>query len=297
MDFRNVPPGSHQFLAIVGHERRPFRLQVPRDLNTRLEPVIAFDGVTLLNPEGSMGGINGLDEASEKYRFAAIYPVPKTRFGIVAGWNAPGGYLRYRPAYNDVEYIRAIFSQLGVDKAYAIGFSAGAQFAHILAGQLPGVIAGVGAICGTWLGTEPSPHPGTALLVVHGDKDPVQPYGGGASSLSVKVLARFGNRNALSSRPNLQAPAYAMANGYAFDPIVKETSVYIERIYGPGSVAVVEYIIRSPYGGHTYHGRRTGPGTESPLSRWYGRPLPAAVFSVNDVFAKVMGLARTPETH
>jgi len=278
-------------------ERRPFRLHVPEDPDLRLDPVIAFDGVTLWNPEGNMGGINGLDEASDKYKFVAVYPIPKTRyFGSIAGWNTPGGCLTYRAGYDDLDYVQEIFTLLSIERAYAIGFSAGAQFAHILAGKLPGRITGVGSICGSWLGTEPQPAPGTALLVVHGEEDPVQPYHGGpARMMRVRLLAALGNRNLLLSRPDLQAQAYAAANAYGPVPQIEETEVYVKRTFGPGTAPAVEYLIRHPYGGHTYHGRRTGKGTESDLSRQHGRPLPPEKFSCNDKFAATMGFTRCLE--
>jgi hypothetical protein len=72
------------------------------------------------------------------------------------------------------------------------------------------------------------------------------------------------------------------------------TPVYVKRTFGPGPVPVVEYIIRRPHGGHTYHGRRTGAGTESVLSRKHGRPLPPEAFSTNDLFVATMGLGRAP---
>jgi poly(3-hydroxybutyrate) depolymerase len=324
-DFRKFAPGDHCLSLSVGNDRRPFRLHVPENLDPRFDPVIAFDGVTLQNPEGSMARINGLDDASKKYKFAAIYPIPKTRyFGIVASWNAQGAYLSYRPDYDDVDYVREIFAMLQVERAYAIGFSAGAQFAHILAGRLPGIIAGVGSICGTWLGTEPPPPPGTALLVIHGEEDPVEPYQGGNPPLKIKLLAKLGNRNVLLSKPCRQAEVYAEANGYGLEPEIEDTEVkgisafsfirqprdrtlearisrvespfpfasWTKRAFGPGLVPVVEYLIKPPWGGHTYHGRRTGEGTESRLSPGHGRPLPPEVFSANDVFAATMGFAR-----
>jgi hypothetical protein len=56
-------------------------------------------------------------------------------------------------------------------------------------------------------------------------------------------------------------------------------------------VPVVEYLMRHPYEGHTYHGRKTGWGTESIMSPRHGRPAPPEVFNCNDVFAAIMGLA------
>lgn len=212
MNVRELTAGDHRIYAPVGKESRPFRVHVPRNLDPRLDAVIAFDGVTLWNPEGSMGGINGLDDASEKYRFAAIYPIPKTRYlGIVACWNTPGAYLSHRPEYDDADYVRAIFALLQVERACSIGFSAGAQFAHILAGSLDGRIAGVGPICGAWLGTEPLLPRGTALVVIHGEEDPVQPYQGGGDALKVRILRALGNPNVLLSKPAQQA--LALRNG------------------------------------------------------------------------------------
>jgi hypothetical protein len=50
----------------------------------------------------------------------------------------------------------------------------------------------------------------------------------------------------------------------------------------------VEYAIRRPWGSHAYHGRKTGKGTESVLSRGHGRPLSAEVFNINDIILRTM---------
>jgi poly(3-hydroxybutyrate) depolymerase len=294
MDLRDLAPGDHRLVVAVEGERRGFRVHVPRDADWRVAPVLAFDGVTVFNQQGSMGSINGLDDASEKFGFVAIYPIPKVRyFGIVAGWNTRGGYLAYRPNYDDVDYVRAILSMLQIPKVYAVGFSAGGQFAHILAGRLPGTIAGVVSVSGTWQGTEPPPPPGTAAVIIHGEVDQVLPYRGGVSSLKTRLLVCLGNRNVRLSRPDLQVSAYAAANGYDSVPVVETTPVYIKRSFGANpAVPVVEYLIRSPYGGHTYHGRKSGPGTESFLSRTNGRPLAEEIFSTNHIFTQCMGLRR-----
>jgi|SRR5271166_491667 len=293
VDFRHLAPGDHCLHATVANDRRSFCVHVPEHLDVSLNPVVALDGITLWNQKGNMGGINGLDAASDKYKFATIYPVPKTRyFGILAGWNTLGAYLAYRSEYDDIDFLREVFAMLCVGRAYAIGFSAGAQFAHILAGRLAGTIAGVASVCGTWLGTEPSPPSGTALLVIHGEEDPVQPYRGESHAFRVRLLASLGNRNVMLSRPDLQAQTYAAANGYSLEPEVEQTPIFVKRTFGHGPVPVVEYMVRHPYGRHAYHGRQTGKGTESVLSRIQGRPAPPGMFSVNEVFATTMGFAK-----
>jgi poly(3-hydroxybutyrate) depolymerase len=204
-------------------------VHVPRRKKAQGHPVFAFDGVTIWNQQGNMGRINGLSDASEKYGFTAIYPVPMTRYcGIIAGWNTPGGYLNFRSGYDDVAFVCAIFAMLKLERAYALGFSAGAQFAHVLAGRLAGSFLGVGSIAGTWLGTEPLPPAGTALMVVHGEEDPVQPYRGVRRGLRVRALVLLGNRNVLLSRPDLQARVYAAANGYRAEPTVEKTDLYTD---------------------------------------------------------------------
>jgi poly(3-hydroxybutyrate) depolymerase len=294
MSVYDLEQGDHWLAVTADGERRAFRVYVPGGADRSLAPVLAFDGVTLFNRQGSMGSINGLDAASERYKFVAIYPMPKARyFGILAGWNTPGGFLDCRPGYDDVEYVRAILTSLGAPKAYAVGFSAGGQFAHVLAGRLPGTILGVVSVSGTWQATEPRPARGTAAVIIHGESDPVLPYRGG-SSFRTCLLAFLGNRNVRRSRPDLQVGVYAEANGYGAEARVEETPIYVKRSFGADpEVPVVEYLVRPPHGGHTYHGRKIGAGAESLLSRAHGRPLSEDVFSINDVFAQCFGLRRT----
>lgn len=290
-DYRKFPAGDHWLFVRVARGRRPFRVHVPKELDQHLLPVIAFDGVTLFNQAGSMGYINGLDDASERHRFIAIYPIPRTRyFGILAGWNTRGGYLSYRPELDDVDYIWGIIRRLQIKRMYVVGFSAGAQFAHILAGRLPGFIAGVVSVSGTWLGTEASPPAGTAALIFHGENDPVFPYKGGGTSWRTEILRFLGNRNVSRSRPYLQIRAYAAANGYPGVCFVEEPrQEYVKRTFGPGEGAsVVEYFVLRPHGGHTYHGRKIGEGTESVLSEDHGRPLPPEVLSINDLLGELV---------
>jgi poly(3-hydroxybutyrate) depolymerase len=290
IELADLGPGDHKLVAWLGGHRRVFGVHVPEAVDRRLLPVMAFDGVTVLNPKGSMRTVNGIDDASDRHKFAAIYPIPRTRYlGTIAGWNALGGFLSYRTAYDDVDYISEICRVLRLDKIYAVGFSAGGQFAHVLAGRLFGVIAGVVSVGGTWLGVEPPPARGTAALIIHGEDDSVLPYIGGVDSVKLNILVWLGNRHITSSRPDRQVLAYATANGYSGQPTVVENKYYVHRSFQPaGSVRVEEYVIRRPFGGHTYHGRKTGRGTESLMSRSHGSPLPPVMLSVNELLAGLL---------
>src|SRR5208282_4873986 len=87
LELCNLSAGEHRLSVRVRREHRPFRVRVPKEQKRR-SAVVALDGVTLLNQEGNMGSVNGVDEASERHGFVAIHPIPRTRhLGIVAGWN------------------------------------------------------------------------------------------------------------------------------------------------------------------------------------------------------------------
>ena len=88
------------------------------------------------------------------------------------------------------------------------------------------------------------------------------------------MLKLFGHTNINESAPATQVERYATANGLTEAPAITDTDVYVQRDFTgtqPGQVSVREFRIKG--GGHTWHGRYTGEGTESNFSPKNGRPL------------------------
>lgn len=295
--------GLSRYTLEVGGITRSYRVYVPEAYKAgEKSPVLfALDGVTLANRDG-MPVINGINKVAERTGYIAIYPDRLPRyFGKLFGWNSQdAGLLNTTKRYDDLDFMRAIrqdvrrrFSTTD-DGWKIIGFSDGASFGHKAAKQLPG-IDGIVSVSGTTIGREPFAP--VRALIIHGkDLDPVVPYEGGTGSLT-GLLARFGHKKAVDSKPFMQATRYAEANGFKGTPEVTDSGSVIERVYRASGTAtgheVREYLIKKPFGGHTWPGRMTGEGTETSVSGRNGPLTPATVFDANEIIARFLREGRT----
>ncbi len=118
-------------------------------------------------------------------------PIPPNQKGQRPGWNAGfccgSGWVQ---KIDDVEYLSELMTHVAEDnqasnaKKFAVGFSNGAFMVHRLASEMPDVFAAVAVVSGS-VGTSKNridskkPVP---IMLVHGAKDVIVPYEGGAGS-------------------------------------------------------------------------------------------------------------------
>ena len=182
-----------------GSEKREYDAYLPKgyDGKEKLPVVMVLHGVAGGDAQGLMERETGLNAMADERRFIAVYPISKTRnvpyslgMGKLQDWNSPGsGLTETKPGYDDVDYIKAVMSDLKQNKnlnidenaQYVLGFSSGGAFANHLRGRMPKEFAGVGSVHGTLLGTEAKPqkNDGTAFVAIHSDSDQMVPLEGG----------------------------------------------------------------------------------------------------------------------
>lgn len=257
--------------------------------------LMALDGLTVRNPAGSMGTVNGLNALAEREGFIAVYPRPQTRvLGQISAWNP--GLLNPNAAYSDSKYLLGVLDDLGktglpIDsrQVYGATFSEGAIALNQAAQS--GRFAGVFNMSGTMLKSE-APAVGVKQnIVVRGELDPTLPAIGGPGPNS-NLLTRLGHNRILESEPAQHAWRLAQANGFKGAPTVIEHPFVRETIYPGAQTAtgaeVKEYVIKAPYGGHSWAGRAGGDGTESAVSGRNGPLTPGAVFDANSKIAEMI---------
>lgn len=179
-----LPGASGDQALISGGVTRSYRVHIPtRYGGDRPVPVMLIvhgDG-------GSAGGIEsytGMSDLADRADFIAVYPQGMVGRNRATTW-ATGGPID--PPVDDVAFVADLLDRLEatlcVDarRIYATGFSSGGSMTGILACDLAGRIAAFAPVSGafyprsqTCLPERPAP-----ILEVHGNGDPVVPYGGG----------------------------------------------------------------------------------------------------------------------
>ena len=197
--------------------------------------------------------------------------------GYRAQWNdarAASGFAARTENIDDVAFAEAVVSELAASRAidrskvYAAGFSNGGELVIRLIHQVPGLLAG-GAVIGA---TQPSPDnflladaPAAALpvLLIHGTRDPLVSYAGGAmrgwvrwvfkvggTSLSApQTAAYFAARNSITEPPSGTDLPHRGKPG--------ETSVTRTDYRQDGRFPVTLYTVHG--GGHTVPGPHSAP--------------------------------------
>ncbi|GAA2864046.1 hypothetical protein Acy02nite_72070 [Actinoplanes cyaneus] len=174
---------------------------------------------------------------------------------------------------DDVGFVRAVIAELtashGVDpeKVFAIGYSNGGQMVMRLAHEAPGLLAGAAVVAATMPVAEsflfadapPAPLP---VLLIHGTKDPIVSYHGGAPGWLTRTVFKFGGRSL--SVPETAA-YFAARNGITAAaastrlPVTPGGGTSVERTEyrEPGRPPVALYTVHG--GGHTIPGPRRAP--------------------------------------
>lgn len=243
-----APPGRALVVAFHGSRQTG---DVHRVFTGRTLDDLAADGVAVIAyPDGYRGNWN---DARRESSFPAR-----------------------RAEIDDVAFFRALIDRLaethGIDRSRVIvtGFSNGGQFVMRLLHETPELLAGaviVGAtlpVAESLLVPEPVPpaRP-TPVVVVHGTRDPIIPFGGGAMPWWVRVLFRVGGRSLSSAQT---AAYFAARNGIVGTPTTEmlpprtgDAATRVERtVYrDPGVPPVVHDVVHG--GGHTVPGPVPAP--------------------------------------
>lgn len=158
----------------VAGKSREYRLVVPREIDPQKPALLVFAFHGLLDSKNLMPLYSQLDKLAEKERFILVYPN-----GINRHWP-----LVLERAKDDFAFFDALYdhltSQYNIDlnRVNLVGMSNGAYFSHLLASQRSEKIAAI-AVHSGGLGVLEKRAPDVkrkyAVLVIHGDADPLVP--------------------------------------------------------------------------------------------------------------------------
>jgi poly(3-hydroxybutyrate) depolymerase len=263
---RHLFRGTFQGLAREASICIPSRLKITPDTGQRVA-FLALDGAIKRHesPDRMVSDF-GFQRIADEYGVIVVNPQALSprrhmQWAGVRSWNTPGALARYDRSYDDVTFIQTLVEdlteKLGVGAWYGAGFSAGAQFLHVLTARCPGMLKGVVSVGGTILGTESSPSPGTHLIVFHGDRDPRLPHRGGWSKgLKRRLTTLYAIGPKIRwSKPWRQVVEYARANGLDPGVVVRETikDFILRTKIDAEDLMIVEYLLSAEFGYHDWH--------------------------------------------
>lgn len=205
--------------------------------------------------------------------------------GYQGQWNdarAASSFAARTENIDDVGFAGAMISklrsshQIDSSKVYAAGFSNGGQMVIRLVHQAPGLLAGAAIIAATQpapdnflLASAPSvPLP---VMLIHGTRDPIAPYDGGAMSWWARRFFRVGGVSL--SAP--QTAAYFAARNAIIQPPPRRISRTAEN-QGKTSVTRMDYQQdgKLPVTLYTVHaGATLSQDRVRPRSSWAGQPM------------------------
>ncbi len=178
---RPAEPALTRRSVEVDGAQRIYRLFTPtsEDDSRPMPLVLALHGAG--NTPDSFGKATLLDQAASAHRFVVAYPeaerlVWNGGFCCTLGRGAPGADVRFLDRLiTDVTAVRRIDTA----RVYAVGVSAGGIMAYRLACDLPGRIAGVGAVAASMQVDDCQPSRPVSVVALHGTGDQLVPYEGG----------------------------------------------------------------------------------------------------------------------
>lgn len=153
---------------------RAFQLLVPAGTAAPAPLVIVFHGFTS-NAE-AVREASGFDDVARAHGFAVAYP---QGLGVLPGWRATAGQ-----GDEDLRFVEALIAaaadefDLDEQAVFVAGFSNGGAMAVRVGCELPGLVAGVGAVAAAVAEPACLPHQPMPLLVFHGTGDRIVPYEG-----------------------------------------------------------------------------------------------------------------------
>lgn len=208
-------------LSYMGLERE-YQLYVPKQTPAH-EPIPLLISLHDAGTDaGSHRRQTGFDALADTSRFAVAYPQAwQRRVGRPARWNVgeccgDAG----KESVDDVTFIRHVIDEvvskkwIDQSRIYVAGIGNGAMLAHLIAQQLPTLVAAVAAVGGTPTRDDFTPAAPVPLLQMHSADDPLAPYNGGRASLPrsretveqagvAKTLRRWTQANECAKYPTL----------------------------------------------------------------------------------------------
>ncbi|TRW82178.1 esterase [Mycolicibacterium sp. 018/SC-01/001] len=171
-------PGPAQGLLQIGGLQRTYSVHVPPGPVTGLVINLHGAGQTGRDQEA----FTNYDAVADRYGFVVAYPD-----GVDMSWaDGRGGSVPERQGVDDVSFLSTLITQLTGDygvnpgRVFVTGMSAGGFMAQRLACDRADLVAAVVSVAGTLGATVPcAPSRPVSVLAVHGDADPVVPFGGG----------------------------------------------------------------------------------------------------------------------
>jgi polyhydroxybutyrate depolymerase len=177
-------PGDYARTVEVNGLLRAYSVHVPAsvDPSSPSPLLLVFHGV----PRTDMRVLTGLDDVADAMRFVVVFVEAYPAFG---DWDVGCGDCTAAGSRGagDVGYVRALIEKLRGDiaidagRVFVAGFSQGALFAHRLACEASGRIAGAISVAATMLASVAqrcTPSSALSMVFIHGDSDPEFPRGG-----------------------------------------------------------------------------------------------------------------------
>jgi polyhydroxybutyrate depolymerase len=176
-----LPGGDAPGELMVGGLPRTYQVHVPAGLAQPAGLVINLHGAGATgNGQAALTNYNAI---ADQHGFVVAYPD-----GIDFSWaDGRGASIPDREGVDDVGFLAALIDRLTREygiapgRVFATGMSAGAFMATRLACERADIVAAIAPVAGTLGSAFPcAPSRPVSVMQVHGNADPVVPFGGGA---------------------------------------------------------------------------------------------------------------------
>jgi polyhydroxybutyrate depolymerase len=264
-------PGDHDLTLPVGGYERSYRLHVPTKFSATYDKLLPV--VVMLHGAGGSGAQSeeqtGWGKKADQETFVAVFPdalparprqAPSFRTNP-RFWNDGSG--RGSPVHDridDAAFLHAVLDdvekRLPIDKKreFVTGFSSGASMTLRAAIKMSDRIAAAAPVAGHFWPPDAAPETAAPravpLLLVYGDKDPLNPWEGGAVKMS------WANTD---TKPRVMATVNAWAKFSGCPPTpapIADTNGVKRVAYGPGRDGA-EFVFVTVQGmGHSWPGGR-----------------------------------------
>lgn len=260
-----LKPGDHEIALTVDGRERTYLLHVPAKYKASAKTLLPL--VMMLHGAGGGGAQSekqtGWDKKADSETFAAVFPdalpaSPHARTSFLANprfWNDHSGRGNAEHEnIDDVAFLSAVFDdvekRLPIDtkREYLTGFSSGASMTFLAAIKMSERIAAAAPVSGHYWGHDANVDRAVPLLLIFGNKDPLNPWDGG----TVKMV--WGNSD---QKPPVMdtVRAWARFTGCPPEPAPLSDKGGVKRVaYGPGHNGAEFLFVTIDGAGHTWPG-------------------------------------------